>query len=105
MTNRAMYKAISDATAAAAPAAAAKDPACTVTLISGCQDDQVSIDDWPNGAFTAQVLAAWNDGAFHGNIADFHAAIIAVMDQDQQPNLYTIGAANPAFPAQRPFTI
>lgn len=104
-TNRTMYKAISDATAAAAPGAAAKDPVCTVTLISGCQDDQVSIDDWPNGAFTAQVLAAWDNGAFQGTIADFHASIIAAMDQDQQPNLYTIGAANPAFPAQRPFTI
>ncbi len=105
MTNRAMYKVISDATAAAASGATAKNPACTVTLISGCQDDQVSIDDWPNGAFTAQVLAAWNNGAFQGTIADFHAAIIAAMDPDQQPNLYTIGSANPAFPAQRPFMI
>ena len=105
MTNRAMYKAISDATAAAAPAVAAKDPACTVTLISGCQDDQVSIDDWPNGAFTAQVLAAWNNGAFQGSIADFHAQIIASMAADQQPNLYTVGADNPAFAGQRPFTV
>jgi metacaspase-1 len=105
MTNRAMYKAISDATAAAGPGAVAKDPACTVTLISGCQDDQVSIDDWPNGAFTAQVLAAWNDGAFKGTIADFWTQIKAAMSQDQQPNLYTVGAANPAFAEQRPFTV
>jgi metacaspase-1 len=105
MTNRAIYKAISDATAAAAPGTPAKDPACTVTLISGCQDDQVSIDDWPNGAFTAQVLAAWNDGAFQGTLADFHTQITAAMSSDQQPNLYTVGAANPVFAGQRPFTV
>jgi hypothetical protein len=103
MTNRAMYKSISDATAAGG--AAAGDPACTVTLISGCQDEEVSIDDWPNGVFTAHVLAAWDNGAFQGSIADFHAQILADMPSDQQPNLFTIGAANPAFVGQRPFTV
>jgi metacaspase-1 len=105
MTNRDMYKAISDATAGSAASAAAKDPACTVTLISGCQDNQVSIDDWPNGAFTAQVLAAWNNGAFQGTLGDFHAQIKAAMSSDQQPNLYTVGAVDLAFAGQRPFTV
>jgi metacaspase-1 len=105
MTNHAMYKAISDATAAASPGAASGEPACTVTLISGCKDEQVSIDDWPNGVFTAHVLAAWDNGAFQGSIADFHAQIIAAMPFDQQPNLYTVGAANPGFAGQRPFTV
>jgi metacaspase-1 len=105
MTNRAMYKAISYAAAAADTAAASGDPACTVTLISGCQDEEVSIDDWPNGVFTAHVLAAWDNGSFQGTIADFHAQILASMPSDQRPNLYTVGAANPGYAGQRPFAV
>jgi metacaspase-1 len=105
MTNRSFYKDISDATAGAKAEALAGKLGCTVTLISGCQDNQVSIDDWPNGVFTAHLLAAWDGGAFQGSIEQFHGAIRAAMPSDQRPNLYTVGAANAAFAAQRPFAI
>ena len=105
MSNRAFYKDISDAAAGAKAVTVAGDIACTATLISGCQDEEVSIDDWPNGVFTAHVLSVWNDGAFQGTIEEFHAQVLASMPGDQRPNLFTVGAANPAFAAQRPFTV
>ena len=42
-------------------------------LISGCQDNQTSMDGDHNGAFTEQLLNVWNHGAFKGNYATFHA--------------------------------
>src|SRR6185369_3810224 len=38
----------------------------TVILISGCQDDQLSMDGAGNGLFTEKLKLAWNDGAFSG---------------------------------------
>jgi metacaspase-1 len=75
-----------------------------VLLISGCQDNQTSMDGDHNGAFTEQLLQVWNHGAFTGNYAKFHAAIKAAMPRTQSPNLFTLGAAT-AFAGQRPFTV
>jgi hypothetical protein len=78
------------------------DPA--VILISGCQDNQTSMDGEHNGAFTEQLLRVWNQGTFQGNYANLHARIRANMPATQSPNLFTLGAAGP-FLAQQPFTI
>ena len=78
------------------------DPA--VILISGCQDNQTSMDGEHNGAFTEQLLKVWNQGSFEGNYAHFHARIRARMPATQSPNLFTLGAAGP-FLAQQPFSI
>ena len=78
------------------------DPA--VILISGCQDNQTSMDGEHNGAFTEQLLRVWNQGTFKGNYANFHAHIRANMPATQSPNLFTLGAAGP-FLAQQPFSI
>ncbi len=78
------------------------DPA--VILISGCQDNQTSMDGEHNGAFTEQLLKVWNQGTFQGNSANFHARIRARMPATQSPNLFTLGAAGP-FLAQEPFTV
>jgi len=75
-----------------------------VILISGCQDNQTSLDGDHNGAFTGQLLQVWNLGAFQGNYANFHAAIRAGMSPGQTPNLYMLGDVA-RFVAQRPFTI
>ena len=75
-----------------------------VILISGCQDNQTSMDGDQNGAFTAQLLQVWNLGAYQGNYASFHAAIRAGMSSAQTPNLYLLGNVA-SFVAQRPFTI
>jgi hypothetical protein len=75
-----------------------------VILISGCQDNQTSMDGDHNGAFTEQLLRVWNKGAFAGNYPRFHAAIKAGMDPRQTPNLFTMGRAA-TFAKERPFTV
>ena len=75
-----------------------------VVLISGCQDNQTSMDGEHNGAFTEKLLKVWNQGAFAGGYASFHARIRAAMPASQSPNLFTLGLAAP-FLAQTPFTL
>ena len=75
-----------------------------VLLISGCQDNQTSMDGDHNGAFTEQLLKVWNNGAFTGNYALFHARIRAGLPSTQSPNLFTLGTAG-QFLAQTPFTL
>ena len=60
-------------------------------LISGCQDNQTSMDGEHNGAFTEQLLKVWNHGDFDGNYATFHAHIKARHAAHQSPNLFTMG--------------
>jgi hypothetical protein len=74
-----------------------------VILISGCQDNQTSMDGDHNGAFTEQVLVVWNGGRYKGNYAKFHAAIKARMPSTQTPNLFTLGDVS-AFVIEQPFT-
>jgi hypothetical protein len=75
-----------------------------VILVSGCQDNQTSMDGDHNGAFTEQLLRTWNQGAFKGNYAQFHARIRAALPPTQSPNLFTLGPAG-AFLTQAPFTV
>ena len=75
-----------------------------VILISGCQDNQTSMDGEQNGAFTEQVLKAWNHGHYRGNYAKFHAAVKAGLPASQSPNLFTLGAAA-RFLRQQPFSL
>ncbi len=76
----------------------------TVILISGCQDNQTSMDGEHNGAFTEQVLKVWNQGGFDGNYGNFHARVKARLPATQSPNLFTLGAAG-EFLAQKPFSV
>jgi metacaspase-1 len=80
-----------------------KFPAAAL-LISGCQDNQTSLDGDHNGAFTGRLREVWNNGRFKGNYAQFHATIKAGMPASQTPNLYLIGDAA-SFVAQTPFTV
>lgn len=75
-----------------------------IILISGCQDNQTSMDGDHNGAFTEQLLQVWNDGAYRGNYAKFHGAITARMSASQTPNFFTLGSAA-LFVSQEPFTV
>jgi len=77
----------------------------SVTLISGCQDNQLSSDGDANGLFTQRLKEVWNNGAFSGSYAQFHSAIVARMPSDQTPNLFRTGVANSAFDAEKPFSI
>ena len=75
-----------------------------VILISGCQDNQTSMDGDHNGAFTEQLLKVWNNGSYSGNYAKFHAAIKSLLPAEQTPNLFTLGAAA-RFLTEQPFSI
>jgi hypothetical protein len=76
-----------------------------VRLISGCQDNQTSLDGTFNGLFTGTLLKVWKEGAFAGDYSDFHRAILARMPATQSPEHMVIGPANTAYDAQTPFTI
>ena len=75
-----------------------------VVLISGCQDNQTSMDGEHNGAFTEKLLRVWSSGAFTGNYNTFHARIRAAMPASQSPNLFVLGSAA-GFLAQKPFSV
>lgn len=75
-----------------------------VLLISGCQDNQTSMDGEHNGAFTEKLLQVWNHGGFKGSFSSFHARIRAAMPASQSPNLFTLGPAAGLL-AQQPFKI
>jgi hypothetical protein len=75
-----------------------------VILISGCQDNQTSMDGEHNGAFTEKLLKVWNHGAFQGDYGSFHARVRAALPASQSPNLFTLGKAA-AFLAQGPFVV
>jgi metacaspase-1 len=77
----------------------------TVLLISGCQDDQFSLDGFSNGLFTENLKAVWDEGAWKGDYSAFHKAILARMPKKQQPNFTQVGAENPDFGQQDPLTI
>ncbi|CAE6788086.1 caspase family protein [Nitrospira defluvii] len=84
--------------------AIAKNFKASVILISGCQDNQTSMDGEHNGAFTEQVLNVWNHGTYRGNYAKFHAAVRAELPASQTPNLFTLGAVA-KFLRQQPFSV
>jgi hypothetical protein len=75
-----------------------------VILISGCQDNQTSMDGNRNGAFTERLLAVWDRGTFTGNYTRFHSVIRSGMLPTQTPNLFTLGTAAP-FLSQSPFDV
>ncbi len=75
-----------------------------VVLISGCQDNQTSMDGEHNGAFTEALLKVWDKGRFRGNYDAFHARIRAALPPSQSPNLFTLGRAG-KFLTQTPFQV
>lgn len=77
----------------------------SLLLISGCMDNQLSADGAFNGLFTGNLLQVWKNGAFTKGYRDFHKAIVKRMPPNQTPNYFREGAVNPAFEAQKPFTI
>lgn len=77
----------------------------SVLLISGCQDNQLSADGNFNGLFTGNLLRVWNNGQFQGDYRRFHKAIRRNMPPDQTPNYFRVGAIDPQFERQFPFTV
>lgn len=77
----------------------------SVILVSGCQDDQLSLDGAMNGLFTQNLLIVWAAGSFSGSHPEFHEGIRVRLPSYQQPNYFKVGKKNQSFEAQKPFTI
>lgn len=75
----------------------------TVLLLSGCQDNQTSLDGNKNGLFTEKLLKVYDDGNFKGNYAGLLVKILKLMPSDQTPNYSIIGNRNAAFESASPF--
>jgi metacaspase-1 len=99
--NRALYRAIQQKTRGAEKTKIA----ATVLLISGCMDNQTSMDGDHNGAFTGTLKKVWAGGRFKGNYRKLRDKIVSLMPSTQTPNYYFIGAINAAFEAKAPFSI
>jgi len=77
----------------------------SVVLISGCQDNQLSMDGDANGLFTQNLLQVWSSGSFQGDYPGFHSQITAKMPGSQTPNYYKVGTGDAEFEAGKPFEI
>jgi hypothetical protein len=77
----------------------------SVLLISGCMDNQTSLDGFRNGLFTSNLLRVWNGGKFTGSYRSFRNQIARRMPTTQTPNFYFAGKRCPKFEAETPFTI
>ena len=81
------------------------DVGAGILLISGCQDNQLSLDGNRNGLFTQTLLRVWDDGNWEGGHRRFWRAIGAEMPPTQSPNFFRTGARDRAFQRQTPLTI
>jgi hypothetical protein len=77
----------------------------SIVLISGCQDNQVSLDGVKNGVFTGALLKVWDGGKFSGGLRKFHTEIQLRIEDFQSPNFMEIGPVSSTFERQKPFTI
>lgn len=77
----------------------------TILLISGCQDNQLSLDGDRNGLFTQTLLGVWDDGSWEGSHRKFWKAIGSKMPPTQSPNFFRVGPRDRAFQRQTPLTI
>jgi hypothetical protein len=78
--------------------------AASVLLISGCMDNQLSLDGDHNGLFTGTFKAVWKARKFR-SYRGLRDRIVAAMPDTQTPNYYVVGKPEAAFEAQFPLTI
>ncbi len=77
----------------------------SVLLISGCQDNQFSMDGNRNGLFTESLKRVWRNGSFEGSYQKFRDTIAQKMPPEQTPNYSVVGRSNADFEAQTPFSV
>ena len=99
--NKALYNSIQQNT----PAGESIKVKASVVLISGCQDNQTSLDGTRNGLFTQNLRKVWANGKFTGGYKLFRDKIAVRMPPSQTPNYYTAGSTNAPFEGQSPFTV
>ncbi len=74
----------------------------SLLLLSASRADQPAQE----GLFARHLLAAWNEGAFRGTYCDLHREVRDRVMRDrpcQEPQILTLGAADPAFPLETAF--
>lgn len=76
-----------------------------VLLVSGCMDNQFSMDGPRNGQFTGTLRKVWNNGKFTGGHQAFRNAIAGRMPASQTPNFFRVGTGTTKFEPQVPFTV
>ena len=86
-------------------AEAAGEPQACVALISGCQDNQLSLDGTYNGLFTATLLTVWNGGQFHGGYRRLRNQISSRMPSTQTPRFSYTGPNDKKFLTGQPFNL
>jgi hypothetical protein len=83
------------------PALPRNSPA-KVVLVSGCQDDQTSLDGDVNGAFTESFLKVWDNGSFQGNYSELREEVVNRIRSSQVPGLFYYGVNVDTMLAQQP---
>ena len=99
------HKALYDAIQSSLTGSEEEQIKATVLLISGCMDNQLSSDGDFNGLFTETLKEVWDNGSFSGGYRSFRNKIVSRMPAEQTPNYFVIGAPNPVFEKEIPFTI
>ncbi|MBL9129386.1 MAG: caspase family protein, partial [Verrucomicrobiales bacterium] len=99
--NAELYDGIQDSV----PAGEKGSVRASVILISGCQDNQFSLDGTRNGLFTETLKKIWRKGRFSGSYKRFRNDIAQKMPAQQTPNYTLVGRPNPVFEAQKPFAL
>jgi hypothetical protein len=69
----------------------------SVILVSGCQDNQLSMDGPFNGAFTSALLGVYANGGFGGSYYSLAQQVRAKLPMTQSPNYMELGVHDPAF--------
>ncbi|HEY6575041.1 MAG TPA: caspase family protein, partial [Mycobacterium sp.] len=78
-----------------------------VLLISGCKDEQTSMDGDGNGAFTEAFLKVWrkHDNDYQKAYKDLQLEVLAaIVNSDQEPQIFSYGVNIESMRAQRPFS-
>lgn len=103
--DNAQRQALYDSVRQATPAEGRARLRARVLLLSGCQDNQTSMDGEQNGAFTGALREVWADGAYRGGHKRFLTAIKRRLPPWQSPNYMALHDTKRAFDRESPFTI
>lgn len=89
------------------PKAAPINSPAKVVLISGCQDEQTSLDGPGNGAFTHAFLQVWkeNGGDYQQSYEQLKTDVVkAVNNPEQVPGIYSYGVGVQGMLKETPFS-
>jgi hypothetical protein len=100
-TNRDLYDGIQEAN----PQGERVGVGASVILLSGCLDNQRSLDGNRNGLYTQNLREVWANGQFKGGYRVLQTAIGERMPPSQTPAFFVVGVTNPLFESESPFTI